>query len=178
MSLPFYNITCSNCDYESTYSHNVRYNYEGKKEHKPVFDIAWCEDCNKVVNSCISLTRKEADDEINELSAWIEEKKKGFFAKWSKTKKDSIAYMEKSIILTKQRIKHFENTAQVKNCLCCGGQRITPILLPSHYADIPLKINHSCGGELHAELRGFIDLKNLPKVIFDENGSIILDERK
>ena len=180
MSLPFYKITCSGCDYDSTHSHNVRYEYEGKKEHKPVFDTAWCEDCNEVVNMCSSLTRKQADDEIKELSEWIEEKKKGFFAKWSKTKKDSIAYMENSMELAKQRINYFENTAQVKKCLCCGGQRITPIQLPYNYSDKPINANitHSCGGDLLISMKGFISLKILPRVVYDETGAILLDERK
>jgi hypothetical protein len=100
--------------------------YEGSAEHEPVLQVAWCSDCDKIVNICSPFTTMHAEQEIAELNRWIDRNKSGFFAKFSKSKKNEILTSEGKIQTVKARLKYFENAAYRNKCLFCGGSLVFP----------------------------------------------------
>ena len=179
MSLPFYKITCTGCDYEDGYSYGTHYVYEGIAEHEPVLRAAWCSDCGKIVNACVPFTSKDAEEEIADLNLWIDRNKSGFFSRFSKSKKNEILKTEKEKQAIRARLEYFENTAYVSKCLSCGGSHVFPFYLPyGEYGEVEeLNVMHSCGGRLLVSMEGRFSFASRRKVVYDETGEILHDGR-
>ena len=58
MSLPFYTITCSGCNYVGGYNYGTHYIYHGVPGHEPALKAAWCNDCEEIVKICTPFTTK------------------------------------------------------------------------------------------------------------------------
>lgn len=177
MSLPSYKITCSVCDYHDGYSYSTNYVYQGLKSQEPILQAAWCSYCNKVVDAISSFTTEEAEKEISELNVFINRNRLGFFAKYSKSKKESIKELKEEIDKIRERILYFSKQDYSCKCIECGSSKVYPLDIPYYTPTIQsLNVKHSCGGELlvsepvrifyhpHTEVRS--------EVRFNEHGKI------
>lgn len=180
MSLPFYGITCTGCDYRDSYSFGVRFEYSGPTASEPMRGTAWCRDCDRIVNTCTPFTQEHAEAEINGIEAWITQNKRGLFARFSRTKKDEIHKSRLSISAIHSRLAHFQSVDFKPRCLSCGGHAVFPFHLPyGDYGELEkLNIEHTCGGQLMISMDGRFNFRQLPTVFFDASGAVIHDERK
>jgi hypothetical protein len=181
MSLPFYQITCSNCEYEDSYNYGVHYQYQGLKEYEPVLHAAWCGNCDKIERMLSSLTVEDAEYEIQDLNRWIKRYQEGFFAKYLKSKKKEVLQCKIEIGEFKARLQHFENQHYKNRCLNCKGHNVFSLFLPSEGEGVKeSQIKHTCGGNLRVHQVGRVSFarhKKVVKVVYDENGNILIDTR-
>lgn len=180
VSLPFYSITCTGCDFTDSYSFGVRFEYSGPAEQEPMHGIAWCKDCDHIVNTCTPFTREHAEAEINDIEAWIARNKQGLFARFSRTKKDEIRKSQQGISAVQSRLAYFQSTDFKPRCLSCGSHTVFSFHLPyGDYGELEkLNIEHSCGGQLMISMDGRFSFRHHPTVVFDKAGVIIRDERQ
>ena len=180
MSRPFYKVTCTECGFNDGYSYGIHYVYEGPSDHEPVFQAAWCSNCDKIVNACIPFSRARAEGEIHDLKMWIERNKRGLFAKFSKIKKHEVDKAAQEMKTIYKRLKYFETIRYKPRCIRCGGHTVFPFDLPyGEFNEVEnLNIQHSCGGTLVISMEGRFSFKSRPKVVYNETGTILQDERK
>lgn len=180
MSLPFYTITCSGCGYEDGYSFGINFEYEGIPEREPLVGVAWCKECDSIVNTCAALDNERAQAEITDLEAWINTNKAGWFAPFSIPKKLEIHKAHKQIRDVNARLAYFLANPYTDRCMSCGSHDVFPISLPDGEGGEAenLKIQHSCGGQLRIRMDGRLGFGRRPKVVFNELGVIVRDERK
>lgn len=175
MSLPFYQITCTGCEFTGGYNFGIDYVYEGPPERRPLVGSAWCANCDHIVNACVPFDQGRADEEILEKESWIAHLKRGLFAMFSKSKQAEIRSTEQEILAIRQRASHFEQGHFKPRCLSCGGSSVFPFGLPyGDYGEVEgLNITHSCGGQLLVSMEGRFSFASRPKVFFDADGNVI-----
>lgn len=184
MSLPFYEITCSGCGFRYLHTYKTHYIYKGNPSRKPVLQIAWCRDCNEIIMACTPYTLSYAKYEIEQLNMLIGKNEKGFFGWISPSKRKAIEESKrqarKKLDEVNERLKYFDNAEYKARCLQCHGYSVYPFELPSgDYCIVEkLEIEHLCGGQLLVSIAGRIGYVSHPKVVYDENGIIVHDERK
>lgn len=181
MSFPFYKITCTGCDYEDEFNYGIHYVYEGLEEHRPVLQEAWCYDCDKIVRICTPFTVEQAERSIAEINKQINREKESSSAENLKLKNEEIFKLEEEIQIVNARLEYFENTAYKSKCLFCGGDHFSPLNIDDYYVFKTFELNvnkHSCGGQLLIRMHGWKGFTDRSKVIFDETGRILRDERK
>ena len=192
--------------YEDEFNYGIRYVYEGLEEHRPVLQEAWCSDCDKIVRICTPFTVEQAERSIanlNErinwkkevppidknkfrrirvkLKKWINREKESSFAEILKLKNEEILKLEEEIQTVNARLEYFENTTYKSKCLFCGGDHIFPLNIDDYYVFKTFELNvnkHSCGGQLLIRMHGWKGFTDRSKVVFDETGRILRDERK
>jgi len=179
MSLPFYTITCSNCDFKGGYNYGTHFKFEGLPDHKPLLRRVWCRDCDKITNACFPFREEDAKTMISDLNDQIERNKSGFLASLSRSKKSAIQEANFEIEAINRRVNYFNSITYNNRCLDCGGKQLFPFDLSGrgYNEPEPMKIEHLCGGQLMISTAGRINFAVRPKVIYDENGIIVLDER-
>lgn len=179
MSLPFYSITCSGCSYEDGYSFGINFEYEGPPEREPMVGVAWCKACDSIVETCTPFNEEHARAEIADLEAWINTNKAGWFARFSITKKLETQKTHKRIQDVNARLAYFQSTPYKDRCMSCGSHDVFPFSLPDGEGEVEnLNIRHSCGGQLRIRMDGRLAFGRRPKVIFNDLGVIVRDERK
>lgn len=185
MSLPYYDISCTNCYYHEKYSFNVWYEYvDGRKAVcKPVITQGWCEECQRVLTIYVPLTKELIQDDIERLNKWVEEEeekrenRKLLFFK-QKIDEELIDKWKNKIFELNRCAEFFSENQLKEKCLTCGSENVALIQLPSDYDEtISVGIKHHCGGNIIAARAGRISYGNLPKVIYDISGNILHDER-
>jgi len=182
MSLPFYKVACTGCDFSSSFGFGINYEYEGPQEHKPSIGRVWCKSCDSIEVASFAYTEKGAELDIEDLELWVAFNKKGFFAKYSKSKKIEIQKTNQEIQAVRTRLKYFKDNEYVPRCLSCGGCNVFSLSFPSLNDDDEQKdtgIQHSCGGNLLISWLGRMSFSSpLRKVVFNKYGVILNDERK
>ena len=185
MSLPFYQIECTNCSYKDSYSYNVSYIFDGGREAvcQPELPDGWCHNCEKVLRIYSPKTEEMVKNELERLSMYISEEKekrneRNLFLFKKKVDEELIEYFTQSINDTKNCVKFFQEKKFPMRCLSCGSTNVSIIDLPTEYSVFTeIGINHHCGGKLLAEKAGRIGFVNNPKVIYNIQGNILSDER-
>lgn len=186
MSLPFYSIRCTGCDYSGRYAFNVRYQVEGVNYPiNGVLTQGWCEDCDKVLTiySPSSFSAEKAQNEIDERREIITNLTKSLFGKFvkkiSSERKEQLAIIESDIDTLKKWSLFIKNNKIKDCCLTCGSASVRAVTLPSDYSTpTRIGVDHSCGGEIVATSEGRINYgDDCPKVICDIDGKILHDER-
>ncbi|MEW6187316.1 MAG: hypothetical protein AB1585_16405 [Thermodesulfobacteriota bacterium] len=178
MSLPYYKITCSGCDFQGNYGFYVSYEYQGLPEQCPVLRAAWCRDCDKIVEACTPFTLEEAQKEISENNIWINNNS-GFLARFSRSKKEEIIKAKEEIEKIQNRLQYFQAHSFTPRCLVCGSHQVSIFEIPYGEYNVTeeLDVIHYCGNRLLISMEGRFSFKNNPRVIFDANGKILLDEQ-
>ena len=114
MSIPFYTILCTSCDFNDGYSYGILYEYQGPDDHEPALQLAWCQDCDKIVSVCSPYTQELAGEMIANLQKEIAWNRAGFFARFSKRKRHAIEEAEHKIEITRKRVCYFGNDSSEK----------------------------------------------------------------
>ncbi len=179
MSIPFYTILCTSCDFNDGYSYGILYEYQGPDDHEPALQLAWCQDCDKIVSVCSPYTQELAGEMIANLQKEIAWNRAGFFARFSKRKRHAIEEAEHKIEITRKRVCYFESIIYKNKCLSCGQADVFPFQIPrTDFREFRcLDVTHSCGGELMIVMEGRLSFKRRPRVVYNENGKVIHDER-
>ena len=185
MSLPFYEIRCTNCSYKDSYGYNVSYVFEGGQEAvcQPELPDGWCDNCGRVLRIYSPRTEEIVKDELERLSMYIAEEKKNrnkrnLFLFKKRVDEELIECFTQSIIDIKNCVKFFQEKNFPMRCLTCGSTKVSIIDLPTEYSVYTeIGVVHRCGGKLLAEKAGRIGFVNNPKVIYDIQGNILSDER-
>lgn len=186
MSMPTYEITCTNCAFSGRFAYNVDYRFEAGDgpSVKPRCCAGWCEHCQEVLTIFVpepgGLIEYDAMCALKELERLRREEtswwKKHF---WRKERQDAKRKCEATVQLYQASLDYFEKANLSKRCLTCGGVEVVEVELPERLAPpTALGITHVCGGELIAEESISLHLGGCPKVIFDPSGNIIFDERE
>jgi hypothetical protein len=188
MSLPYYHIRCSNCEYTDMFSFDVWYEYAGGKDAvcQPYITQGWCEDCQQVVTICGPQNAETLRDNIKELSVIIkeeEEKRK----QWRRlllrkhADENAISAWKERIAELNDCIELFKKHDYKNKCLSCGSPHVVPVELPDGFREygnpIQLGVKHECGGAIMIISEGRIGYSDIPKVIYDITGNVVLDER-
>lgn len=185
MSLPCYEIECTNCSYKDSYGYNISYIFaDGQEaECKPDLPDGWCVNCEKVLRIYSPKTEESVKDELKQFSIYISEEeekrnKRNLFLFKKKVNEEMIECFTQSIKDLKNCVKFFTKNGYPMRCLTCGSTKVSIINLPTEYNQyIEIGVNHQCGGKLLAKKTGRISFVNKPKVIYDIQGYIISDER-
>jgi len=186
MSLPFYSLSCTNCDYTGRYAFNVRYQVEGVAYPiSGVLTQGWCTDCEKVVTiySPSSFSAEDAQNEIAERNEIVDNLTKGLLGKllkkMSSERQEQLANIKSDIAIL-ERWSIFIKSSQIKDrCLTCGSENVFVVKLPDEYkTPTRIGVTHSCGGEIIATSEGRVSYAGCPQVVCDINGNIVHDERQ
>jgi hypothetical protein len=179
VSLPFYGITCSGCDFLGSYSYGIRYAYEGPPDHEPVLEPAWCRLCNEIVMVCAPFTRECAQLAIADLNMVVKNNR-GIFRRLSKSRQQETQEANEELQAIYEHIQHFEEVPFKSRCLECGGHDVFPFDLPDgDYDEVEkLDIEHSCGGHLLISMKGRLMFGNRPEVIYNNEGEAIKNKRE
>jgi hypothetical protein len=179
MSLPFHVISCSNCEFRANYNYGTNYKYEGPLDHEPLVERVWCGNCDEATWARFPFTQKDAEIMRHVLNRQIRRCKSGLFSTFSKSKRNAIRKANIEIETINQRLTYFNSTKFETKCLNCGGKSVFPINFPESEYDelISLGIEHLCGGQLMIRKAGRLIFAYITKVIYDENGNILVEER-
>ncbi|MBF0377341.1 MAG: hypothetical protein HQK72_07635 [Desulfamplus sp.] len=183
-----YTISCSNCNYNSTYQFDTLYEYVGGREElcTPKSSQGWCYDCEKVVVIYRPFDKEDLNKEIDSIDEQIKWKSEGIFAdiclKFSSKKKKEIDELNKkkteSYEALSKCVAFFEGKKFRQKCLTCGSYNVKIVNLPdSNNVYTKLNIKHECGGDLLIKEFARVSFTNMPKVIYDISGKIVVDER-
>jgi len=186
MSLPAYQIECSDCSYSERFVYDVLYQSEGGREApvQPNLTQGWCEDCQKVLTIFTPFREETGRHDIEELdqliaseSAKRSQRKMLFFK--AKVDEDLIsAWKEKRDAITRG-MDQLRGLRLPNRCLTCGSEQVTQVELPSDYGSTTrLGVKHCCGGHISASMIMRLGFGNRPRVIVDVFGNITLDERR
>lgn len=185
MSLPAYQIECTQCSYSEQFAHDILYQSEGgwAAPVQPDLQIGWCEDCQKVLTIFTPFREETGRRDIEELDQFIanESAKRSqrnlLFFKAKVDEEMIAAWKEKREAIARGieqlRGRHFPN-----RCLTCGSERVTQVELPrDDDVEKRLGITHRCGGQIVATMTMRLRFANSPRVVVDVFGNITLDER-
>lgn len=184
MSLPFYLFNCTSCNLERRFFFDTAYKFADTNNdgHAPSLQVAWCDDCDKVVTSSNPQTQISITNEVELRSKWIaeeEKRKRSLFHPFRSPNKELIKKLKSEIDNLQIGVDFFRHQKIVPRCLSCGGENITPIELPdSDIESTNIGVRHYCGGEVCGVVAGRIRFGDLPVVTYDIKGHILSDERE
>ncbi len=152
---------------------------------QPLLIIEWCKDCQKIVTACGPQHPETLQTDIKELYALIvaEEKKRKRWRRLllrQRANEQQIIKWKDHISGLNDCIEFFANNNFDRKCMKCRSTNVVPVELPDGFdkrGPSPIGVTHECGGELIAESTGRIGFSSMPKIIYDINCTILLDER-
>lgn len=179
MSLPFYEITCTQCNYNQILSNGTNYQYDGELFKEPVLSYGFCYNCDELVKILMPYIKGDAIYRIKELQELINEYENSYISKLSSTKKDRAIKGRAELKIIEQRIQNFQNNGFPPRCIECSSKKVNEVRLPYGEYDKRtfLNVKHTCGGELIADMKGRFNFSKTPHVKYNNKGKITFDER-
>ena len=189
MSLPSYTLTCTKCNYRSSYGYNVWYEYSEGRDAlcQPEITQCWCYDCNQLRTIYLPKLGRKFSDPIERIDYQINSLSKGSISKFrlalSSDKKKQLdeLYREKEKTLSeiKRCEAFFHDQGFAPKCLTCSSEKVVKVNIPDRPDDTShLGILHVCGGQIMIQETLRISYASCPKVVYDIAGNILLDERE
>jgi len=189
MSLPSYILTCTKCNYRSSYGYNVWYEFsEGRNALcQPEITQGWCYDCNRLRTIYLPKLERKFSDQIERIDYKINSLSKGSISKLrlalSSDKKNQLDELyrerEKTLSEIKRCEAFFHNQNFPPKCLTCSSEKVVKVNLPGRSDNASLLgILHGCNGQIMIQETLRISYANCPKVIYDIAGNILFDERE
>lgn len=182
MSLPVYDVYCSDCDYESEFASNIHYRCAGGKNAliEPILLCGWCEACQKVSTIFTPYTKADGEQELRTLESLIDEEQlklsqRILFVFRKRVDRESIKIWQEKRDALLEEISRLPLVPPPCRCLVCGSTAVHVVDFPDWRAQAaPLGITHTaCGGQILAIGKYRMSFINCPVVIYDMDGNIL-----
>ena len=185
MSLPFFRLHCTDCDYCTNFYYDTEYRFLDAHAigFEPSLVMRWCHCCENLATVAEPVTEQNIASEVRRLQTLCEKERApifGFLPKRGISAREEL--FQQQIDRLRRSVEFFKLRKMEPICLQCGETEIEEFDVDLLNSDNPADIgiyHWECGGRILANKEGRISFADgsVPVVQYDVDGRIIWEGR-
>jgi hypothetical protein len=185
MSLPFFRLHCTDCDYCTYFYYDTEYRFLDAHAigFEPSLEMCWCHSCENLAIVATPVTEQHIASEVRRLQALCEKERApifGFLPKHKISAKEQL--FQQQIDRLHLSVEFFKQREMESVCLQCGGKEVEEFDIDILNSDNPVDIgvyHWECGGRILVNKEGRISFADgsMPVVQYDVDGRITSEGR-